>query len=119
MSWNLSASGIVGEVAGEAAAAAAPEAAKLEHDALAAVEQELVSELRRVLSNPKFHVLSSFFNGAHTGTVSDLHVPAPEPAAAPAAEPEPAAPAAEPEPAPAPEQPEQPEQAAVSGDGGE
>lgn len=94
MSWSLSASGAVGEVAGEAAAAAEPEAKKLGAAALAGVEQELVAELRKVLSNPKYHVLSSFFSGAHTGTVSDLHVPAAE-------------------------QPEQPEQAAAPGDGGE
>jgi hypothetical protein len=143
MGWSLSASGVVGDVLGEAAAALEP-AAREEMAALAReAEAELVAELRKVLSNPKFRVVSTFFNGRHTGTVSDLHVaaapapaepapapaeqPAPEPAGAPApvetvpevpGVPEPAEePAAGPGPADTPAG--ETEEAAVPGDGGD
>lgn len=84
MTWNLSASGVVGDVAGALAAD---------------IEAELVAELRKVLANPKFHVVSTFFNGSHTGTLADLHVGGAS--AAPAAEEAPPAPEPAPE-APAP-----------------
>ncbi len=76
MTWSLSASGVAGDVLGETAAALEPVAQEEAERLAREAEAELVAELRKVLSNPKFHAVSTFFNGVHTGTVSDLHVPA-------------------------------------------